>query len=334
MITIEPKKRFLRNATFIDLFAGIGGFRFALESFGGKCVFSSDIDANAQQVYFNNFGERPSGDITKIAAKEIPAHDILCAGFPCQPFSIAGQQEGFADLTRGTLFHEIVRVAKHHKPRLLLLENVKNLAAHDHGRTLNTVLDTLVKIGYDVTWRVLNASHYGIPQKRERIYILGFDRRRLFRCHRYEWPDPINKVTRVRDILQPAKFPGVETMHIDEAKYPPVVNVLTKVKPGIPKPVRIGQVGLGRQGERIYHVDGHAVTISASGGGVGAKTGMYYAHKAVRRLTPRECARLNGFPETFELHERPTEAIKQFGNSVVIDVIQHIVQNAQGLFDE
>lgn len=328
MLTIEKKDKFLRGFKFIDLFAGIGGFRIALDSFGGECVFSSDIDEHAQKVYTANFGDKPHGDITKIAAKEIPAHDILCAGFPCQPFSIAGTQDGFAD-TRGTLFHEVVRIAKHHRPRMVFLENVKNLVAHDDGKTLKTIVTALSKTGYDVVWRVLNASHYGVPQKRERIYILGFDRKHRFE---YSWPDPIKTTRRVRDILQRKDHDDVQAMRIDEKRYPPKINVLTPVKPGTPKPVRIGSVGLGRQGERIYHIDAHAVTISASGGGVGAKTGMYYADKVVRRLTPRECARLNGFPETFEPHERTTEALKQFGNSVVVDVVQHITRQTRSLF--
>lgn len=328
MIKIERKDQFLQGSKFVDLFAGIGGFRIALASFGGECVFSSDIDKHAKAVYADNFGETPAGDITTITAKEIPAHDILCAGFPCQPFSIAGAQNGFAD-TRGTLFHEVVRVAEYHRPRMVFLENVKNLAKHDGGKTLKTIIKALEATGYYVEWRVLNASNYGIPQKRERVYILGFDKRREFE---YRWPEEIKTTTRVRDILEPAKDPTVLAAHIDAVKYPPTVNTAQRVRAGVNKPVRIGFVGLGRQGERIYHVDGHAVTLAASGGGVGAKTGMYYADKKVRRLTPRECARLNGFPETFRPHSRPTQALKQFGNSVVVDVVQHIIKNAKPLF--
>ncbi len=328
MIEIEKKEQFLHGFKFIDLFAGIGGFRHALDSFGGECVFSSDIDRHAQQVYVDNFGDRPHGDITQIDAKDIPAHDILCAGFPCQPFSIAGSQNGFAD-TRGTLFHEVVRIAKYHRPRMVFLENVKNLAVHDKGRTLTTIEAALKKAGYDVVWRVLNASNYGVPQKRERIYILGFAKDYRFE---YEWPAPIKSNKRVRDILQPSHHADVQAARIDEKTYSPTINVLTPVPAGVAKPVRIGSVGLGRQGERIYHIDAHAVTISASGGGVGAKTGMYYADKVVRRLTPRECARLSGFPEKFKHHERPTEAIKQFGNCVVVDVVQRVMRNAAPLF--
>ncbi|NDD52336.1 DNA cytosine methyltransferase [bacterium] len=325
---MEPHKRFLRGYTFIDLFAGIGGFRLALAALGGKCVFSSDIDPHAQFVYHNNFGEQPHGDITKIAAKEIPAHDILCAGFPCQPFSIAGTMGGFGD-TRGTLFHEIIRIADHHRPRMIFLENVRNLQAHAGGRTLKTIIKSLEGIGYDVDWKVLNAGHYGIPQKRERIYILGFDRNHPFN---YEWPEPLKTKTKVRDILLPGSDPTTKAMHIDRKKYPIKLNAGKVVKAGTPKPVRIGATGLGRQGERVYHPNGHAVTISASGGGVGAKTGMYLVDRVVRRLTPRECARLNGFPEEFQPHHRTAEALKQFGNSVVIDVIQHVMLQAQGLF--
>lgn len=328
MLTIEKKDQILRGFNFIDLFAGIGGFRVALDSLGGKCVFSSDIDPHARTVYHNNYGETPHGDITKIAAKEIPAHDILCAGFPCQPFSIAGAMGGFAD-TRGTLFHEVIRVAKHHRPRMVFLENVRNLTAHDSGNTLKTIIKALESIGYNVEWRVLNAGDYGVPQKRERIYILGFDKEYEFAYH---WPAPLKTKTRVRDILDPAGDATVRQMHIDTAKYPPTVYAARKVPPGTHRPVRVGQVGLGRQGERIYHVDGHAVTLAASGGGVGAKTGMYFANKVVRRLTPREAARLNGFPESFQPHPKTHEALKQMGNAVVVDVVQHIMLPTKELF--
>jgi DNA (cytosine-5)-methyltransferase 1 len=213
---------------------------------------------------------------------------------------------------------------------MVFLENVKNLSVHDKGKTLITIVAALQKNGYDVVWRVLNASHYGVPQKRERIYILGFDKTHRFE---YSWPATIKTTKRVRDVLQRKDHADVQALRIDEKRYKPKINVLTPVKPGTDKPVRIGSVGLGRQGERIYHIDAHAVTLSASGGGVGAKTGMYYADKVVRRLTPRECARLNGFPEVFRHHDRTTEALKQFGNSVVVDVIQHIMRPTQKLFD-
>lgn len=163
----------LSNLDFIDLFSGIGGFRIALESFGSKCVFSSEWDKYSQSVYKKNFNELPFGDITEINEKDIPKHDVLCGGFPCQAFSISGKQLGFQD-TRGTLFFDIARIAGYHKPKLLILENVKNFARHNNGETLLTVSEVLNRLGYDIYNSVLNASHFRVPQKRERIYIVGF----------------------------------------------------------------------------------------------------------------------------------------------------------------
>jgi len=160
-----------QNFSFSDLFAGIGGFRIALESFGGKCVFSSEWDHYAALTYEHNFGEEPTGDITKIDEKDIPYHDVLCAGFPCQAFSISGKQGGFND-TRGTLFFDIARIAKYHKPKVLLLENVKHLVRHDNGKTLSTITRVLFDIGYEVFYEILDASDFGIPQSRKRVFFV------------------------------------------------------------------------------------------------------------------------------------------------------------------
>jgi len=169
----QEKMQKVELETFIDLFAGIGGFRIALESFGLKCVFSSEWDKYSQQTYLENFGEEPAGDITKIREDEIPTHDVLCAGFPCQAFSVSGKQKGFED-TRGTLFFDIARIVKFHKPKVLFLENVKNFERHDNGQTLKTVLRILDELNYHVFYKVLNASHYGAPTSRERIYFICF----------------------------------------------------------------------------------------------------------------------------------------------------------------
>ena len=174
MITIEENKRkSLGSYKFIDLFAGIGGFHLALESLGSNCVFASEWDKFASKTYYDNFGLQPNGDITKIQEKEIPNHDILCGGFPCQAFSISGKQKGFDDI-RGTLFFDIARIVEHHKPKVLFLENVKNLSKHDDGKTLKTILTTLEKLEYNVFTKIFNASNFGLPQNRERIYIVAF----------------------------------------------------------------------------------------------------------------------------------------------------------------
>ena len=162
------------NFKFVDLFSGIGGFRIALEDNGGECVFSSEIDKYAKQTYYNNFGDFPSGDITKIAADDIPDHDVLCAGFPCQPFSLAGKREGFKD-TRGTLFFEIERIVNEKRPKVLFLENVAGIVSHDGGRTLRVIEENLVALGYFFDWRLINSKDYGIPQNRNRWYLVAFN---------------------------------------------------------------------------------------------------------------------------------------------------------------
>lgn len=320
MLTVPKDRKFLTGATFIDLFAGLGGFRLAVESFGGKCVFSSDFDASVAAVYEANFGERPAGDITKIDAADIPKHDILCAGFPCQPFSISGKKAGFKD-TRGTLFFDIARIVKHHRPKVVFLENVKNFTAHDKGRTLATVVSTLEELGYTVHHKLLNASDYGIPQSRIRVYIVAF--RNDLPGDKFQFPAAKLKRCTVNDILETVdSIP--EGTGID-VEYELDDNYKAKVPEFSPRPIRIGQIGLGRQGERIYHPRGHGITLAAAGGGIGGKTGLYLIKNRVRRLSPRECARLNGFPDRYKLSKRRTVAYKHLGNSVVIDVLQHIL---------
>ncbi len=188
--------------TFIDLFAGIGGFRIASELNGGRCVFSSEWDKNSQQTYMYNHGDMPFGDITKIDEATIPEHDILFGGFPCQAFSISGKRNGFKD-TRGTLFFDIARILKSKKPKAFLLENVKNFTRHDNGNTLKVVINTLEELGYEVQYKVLRSSDYGVPQSRERVYIVGF-RNDIKLRQPFHYPEPIIDVDTVvvRDILE------------------------------------------------------------------------------------------------------------------------------------
>ena len=324
MICLNKTSMGLKKYNFIDLFCGIGGFRLAMERYGAKCVFSSEWDKEAAAVYEKNFKEKPSGDITKIKERDIPKHDILCAGFPCQPFSISGKQNGFDD-TRGTLFFDIARIAKFHKPKVLILENVKNFATHNAGKTLKTVLEVLDNLNYDVYHKVLNASLYGVPQKRERIFILGF--KRELKIKTFCFPKGQNASTTLRDIL----IKNVEKklfIKRNDFVFKKDNNLLELKIPGIKagKPIRIGICNKGGQGERIYSIDGHAITLSAYGGGAGAKTGLYLVDNQVRKLAPRECARAMGFPDEFEIHEKYNQAYKQFGNSVVVNVIDSILQ--------
>ena len=178
MLFTKKKIRENPKFTFIDLFAGIGGFHFALEGLEGKCVYSSEIDEECAKTYAINFGEYPKGDITKIDPKSIPNHDILCAGFPCQPFSISGKMKGFED-TRGTLFFNILEIVKTKQPKVVFLENVKHLKDHDGKKTLKTIIKHLEKLGYQTEWHLLNAKDFGLAQNRERIIIIGHKEKRF-----------------------------------------------------------------------------------------------------------------------------------------------------------
>ncbi len=306
----------LKGYRFVDLFAGIGGFRLALESMGAQCVFSSEIDRDASLTYFDNFNDMPKGDITKIYEKDIPDHDILCAGFPCQPFSISGKQNGFDD-ARGTLFFDVARIVKEKRPKIVFMENVKNFASHDSGKTLAVVKKTIEELGYSFNYRVLNASDYGVPQKRERIYMVCF---RKDMNINFEFPSKINNNKHVIDIIE--EDDSVSNK-LYRCKYP---YILSKTDDSFSnQPIKLGIVNNGGQGERIYSIKGIAITLSAQGGGVFSKTGGYLINGKARRLTIRECARLMGFPDTFKPCLKEGQAYKQFGNSVVVDVLQYIL---------
>lgn len=323
MIEVDKKlKNSLSNYQFIDLFAGIGGFRYALESFGAECVFTSEWDKPAQSVYQMNFGDLPTGDITRINEANIPKHDILCAGFPCQAFSISGKQLGFND-SRGTLFFDVARIALYHKPKVLFLENVRNFESHDNGKTLATILYILKEIGYDVYYKVLNASNFGVPQKRERIYIVGFSKD--LQVKEFRFPIPPNISIKLKDILLSDDETKDFIISRNDIKLKENIRVHKSIDTYPLEPIRVGTVNKGGQGERIYHEYGHAITLSAYGGGIGAKTGLYLINGKVRKLAPRECARLQGFPDNFKIHESNSQAYKQFGNSVAINTLQYIV---------
>ena len=270
---------------FIDLFCGIGGFRVALEKRGFECVYSSDIDSKAQQAYKRNFGEKPEGDITEIPTKRIPKHDILCAGFPCQSFSISGKQNGVRD-DRGRLFYEIVRIAQHHQPYVLFLENVKNIITIDNGKVIHTIKTKLDEIGYDLHTHILNSSFF------KKVFLEDI------------LDNNIDKDFFIsRDDIQITK------------KEEDVKNEL--------KPLRVGIVNKGGQGERIYSPKGHSITISAYGGGAGAKTGLYTTNKGIRRLTIPECKKVMGFPKRHYVSSG-VQGYQQLGNAVVPDMIGYV----------
>lgn len=312
MIQVDDKA--LLGYKFIDLFCGIGGFHLALSSFGAECVFASDVDEKARKVYESNYGIDPHGDITKIKNSEIPSHDILCAGFPCQPFSISGKQNGF-DHPSGKLFYQIIRIARYHKPKVMLLENVKNLSTHDDSKTITEIRKQLNMIGYNVYDHVLMASDFGIPQARERLYIVAL--KKSLKIKKFAFPDGDKKVCCVNDILCDESNKYDVRVNRDY-----IMNERASRRNGL---IQVAKFGLGRQGERIYSPNGYSTTLSSQGGGLGGRTGMYLINGTVRKLYPRECARLMGFPDTFQYAEDISTAYEQFGNSVVVDVLQNIV---------
>ena len=314
---IDVEKKYLEGMTFIDLFAGLGGFRLALESLGATCVYSNEWDKPAQKVYAKNFGNVPEGDITLVDEKTIPDHDILCAGFPCQAFSISGKQRGFED-SRGTLFFDVARIVKEKKPKIVFMENVKNFATHDNGHTLEVVKSTMEELGYVFFQKVLNAVDYGIPQKRERIYMVCF--RNDLGITDFTYPKAFKLTKHVEDFLLDDEELVKDLYVIRPDTY---YNGVEDTKYSN-KSIRLGTVNKGGQGERIYSTKGVAITLSAYGGGIFAKTGGYFINGKPRKLHPRECARLMGYPDSYKIADSMNQAYKQFGNSVVIDVLQYI----------
>lgn len=297
---------------FIDLFAGIGGIRIPFQELGGQCVFTSEWDKFSQKTYKTNFGEEPAGDITKIEAGSIPDFDILLGGFPCQPFSQAGLHKGFED-TRGTLFFEIEKIIQEKRPKAFLLENVKQLKGHDGGRTFRVIIEHLHSLNYHVNAKVLKAADFGVPQIRERIYIVGFDKEFYHIPDQYEFdfPEPSGKKTRVGDILEQS---------VDE-KY----TISDRLWEGHQRrKVENKKAGKGF-GFSLFNEDSpYTSTISARYYKDGSEILIEQKNKNPRKLTPRECARLQGFPDEFVIPVSDAQAYKQFGNSVAVPVIRAI----------
>lgn len=330
--------------TFIDLFAGIGGIRLPYQQLGGHCVFSSEWDKFSQKTYLTNFGEMPQGDIMKIKASDIPDHDVLLAGFPCQAFSQAGLKMGFSD-TRGTMFFEIQRILAEKRPKAFMLENVKQLQSHDKGRTLKTILDILrgensrtvpkdipiindtrlaltEKLGYWVDYKVLRAGDFGAPQNRERIFIVGFDMdyfKGVDFGSIFSWPEPPMTPTRLGDILEDFnELPSADDRY----------TISDKLWKGHQKRKLEHQQKGNGFGYSLFNEDSpYANTISARYYKDGSEILIDQSHsgKNPRKLTPRECARLQGFPEEYIVDAVSHGQIyKQFGNSVCINVIEAV----------
>jgi DNA (cytosine-5)-methyltransferase 1 len=305
--------------TFIDLFAGIGGMRIAFKKQGGTCVFSSEWDKFAQQTYTENFRESPVGDIRSIDERDIPSHDILSAGFPCQPFSHAGLKMGFED-TRGTLFFDVARIIKFHKPRLVLLENVKGFLSHDKGNTFKVVTAILEDLGYEVHSQVLNAKDFGLPQNRERIYIVGINRRRT-NSKPFTFPRPSKKITSVGDVL--------------EVRVPDKYTISDRLWAGHRRRLKEHRARGNGFGYSIFDSkSSYTSTISARYYKDGSEILISQRNKNPRKITPREAARLQGFPESFRIPVSDAQAYRQFGNSVAVPVVSAIAKRMVGLLSK
>jgi len=302
---------------FIDLFAGIGGIRRPYQKLGGECVFSSEIDKFAVQTYKANWNETPRGDITQIEASEIPQFDVLLAGFPCQAFSIAGKRQGFND-TRGTMFFEVERILEHHKPKCFMLENVKGLLSHDKGNTFKVMKDILEnKLGYKIFYKVLNARDFGVPQNRERIIIVGFKDHNV----KFEFPDPTGVPTRLGDIL--------------EKDVDPKYTISDKIWASHQRRKEEHKAKGNGFGYSLFTEDSpYTSTISARYYKDGSEILIAQEGKNPRKLTPREAARLQGFPEDFKLVVSDLQCYKQFGNSVPTKMIEAVANNVIKALEE
>lgn len=287
----------------IDLFCGIGGFHIAASSLGHECVFASDIDVHARKAYTENFGIEPAGDITKIDPKTIPNHDILCAGFPCQPFSIIGSKKALED-SRGTLFYEIIKIIETKKPKAVFLENVKQLATINDGTVLKKITSELEKLDYKVFYKVLNALDYGLPQKRERIAIVAI--------RNYEgdflWPSPFKNRLELSDILE--ETPEDKHFASKDIKQQRLSKHQSKFQPAIWHQNKSGNIS--------SHPFSCALRAGASYN--------YLLVDGVRRLTPREMLRLQGFPDSFKIFCSDTQTRKQAGNSVPVPMIKAVME--------
>ena len=306
----------MEQLKFIDLFAGIGGIRIPFDELGYKCVFSSEWDQKACETYQANFGEMPAGDITKIDEQDIPPFDVCLAGFPCQAFSIMGKMQGFAD-TRGTMFFEVERILKYHRPKAILLENVKQLTSHDKGRTLKVILDHLKALGYHVNYRVLNALDFGLPQKRERIIIVGFLNPELAAKWSFDFE---KKPYDLASILE------------DESNVDPSLYASDMIRSKRQHSV---------EGKNVFYPsvwhENKSGNISVLDYSCALRTGASYNYllvNGIRRFTSRELLRLQGFPDTYKIVVSNQEIRRQTGNSVAVPMIREVAKEIDILLKE
>lgn len=306
--------------TFIDLFAGIGGFRLAMQEFGGKCIFSSEFNPNAQKTYSLNYGEVPFGDITKSEIKDIiPQNfDVVCGGFPCQAFSIAGYRKGFED-TRGTLFFDVAEIIKKHQPKVAYLENVRNLEGHDNGRTFEVIRNTLIELGYSVYHKVLNASQYAnIPQHRERILIVAFNNEKVPNHSAFTFPEPIELTKTIHDCIDSDKKDEKYYYRESQKYYPQLIKDMTN-----PDTVY--------QWRRVYcrgNKSNLCPTLTANMGGGGHNVPLILVSDGIRKFTPKECLNFMGYPQEYIFPDSISESAKymQAGNSVVVPMMTRVAE--------
>lgn len=314
---------------FIDLFCGLGGFRLALENLGHQCVFSSEINPHAREIYKENFGEYPDGDICKIDAQNIPDFDILCAGFPCQPFSSAGKRMGFDDI-RGTLFFEVARIIKEKQPQYFILENVKGLLTHDNGNTFKVILAILQDLNYNISYKVFNACNFGVAQARERIIIVGsksyiLDLNKIEKKSKTCLSNMLS--TSCDNIIDKSKYTLIDKKYIKTQKsgliFVGYMNKNIRKKGILPNTMHLSRVH--RQCNRIYSINGLCPTITS-----GEQSGRYYIYDdrkdIVRKLTVDECFALMGFPDDYKKIGSNSKLYERIGNSVCVPMIQEIAQ--------
>ncbi len=314
---------------YIDLFCGLGAFHTAFNNEPRfKCVFACDIDAGIRKIYKANYGIDVHDDIRTINCQELPDFDVLCAGFPCQPFSIAGNGEGFNDAEKGNLFYDILKIIDSKQPPMCVLENVKNLKTHDDGNTYKTIEDELTSRGYSVTSRVIDATKFGSPQARQRIFIVATKK------NSFTIPADTNQINPVKTIIDPT----ITKDDINREKYDIIEKKSTIKDASKPKMIyhivdKKTKKG-GRQGERVYDINHVGITVCASSGGPGAKTGLYKVNDTIRRLTVKETLGMFGFQETYDFAGEKTEhSLFYLGNSIVVNVLDAFVTPISEWFD-
>ena len=311
---------------YIDLFCGLGAFHSAFNSFKDKkytCVFACDIDENVRKIYEANYGIKPAGDINEIKIETIPDFDILCAGFPCQPFSIAGKKEGFDDKVKGNLFYSILKIIDVKSPSKIILENVKNLLTINGGETFHTIQTELEKRGYIISFKVIDSKYYS-PQSRQRLFIIGN------KTKKYEFPINPVSVIPVSTIIDPdeTKYLNCDKYNLEPCDLDScnLDSCKDKCKMLFKLVNKITNKG-GRQGERVYSIDSCGPTICASSGGPGAKTGLYYVNEKVRRLNVNESLKMFGFDETYKWSVKDEDMLFYLGNSIVVNVLKVLLIN-------